>query len=98
MQTTTLGATGRTVSVAGLGCGGSSKIGMSRGMSEAQSVRLVRSAFEEGVTFIDTAEAYGTEAIVGAALKELGDRDGITVSTKSRYRGPAGLMRAAEVI
>ncbi|MEM8665561.1 MAG: aldo/keto reductase, partial [Pseudomonadota bacterium] len=32
------------------------------------------------------------------ALKELGDRDGITVSTKSRYRGPAGLMRAAEVI
>ncbi|MEO1104484.1 MAG: aldo/keto reductase, partial [Pseudomonadota bacterium] len=97
MQTTTLGRTGRTVSVAGLGCGGSSKVGMTRGLSQAESIALVREAIDRGVTLIDTAEAYGTEDIVGGALAGI-DRDTITVSTKSGYRHADGLMRASEVI
>ena len=97
MQTTMLGATGRTVSVAGLGCGGSSRLGVSQGASEDEAVRLVRAAIDQGVTFIDTAEAYGTEAIVGRALADV-DPDTVTVSTKSRYRDADGLMSAQAIV
>ena len=64
MQTTTLGRTGLTVSVAGLGCGGHSRLGQTQGASFEHSVDIVRTALDRGVTFIDTAEAYGTEEIV----------------------------------
>ena len=63
------GRTGLKVSVAGLGCGGGSRLGRAAGASEAESVALVRGAIDLGVNFFDTAEAYGTEAIVGAAIK-----------------------------
>ena len=69
MQYTTLGRTGLKVTVAGLGCGGNSRIGQGAGLSTAQSVALVREALDLGVNFIDTAEAYGTEEIVGEAIK-----------------------------
>src|SRR5690554_4575471 len=65
MQYTTLGRTGLKVSVAGLGAGGNSRLGQGRGLSTDSSVALVREAFDLGVNFIDTAEAYGTEEIVG---------------------------------
>ena len=68
MQYTAFGNTGLTVSVAGLGCGGNSRIGLGAGLSTAQSVALVREAFDLGVTFFDTAEAYGTEDILGRSL------------------------------
>ena len=55
MQYTTLGRTGLKVSVAGLGCGGNSRIGLGSGLSEAQSVALVREALDLGVNFLDTA-------------------------------------------
>lgn len=97
MHTTPLGATGRTVSVAGLGCGGSSRLGLSQGRSPEEAERIVRGAIDAGVTFIDTAEAYGTEEVVGRALKGQ-DRDALTVSTKSRYTGADGLLSAAEVV
>ena len=71
MQYTTLGKTGLKVSVAGLGCGGNSQVGLGTGLSTAQSVALVREAIDLGVSFIDTAEAYGTEHIVGGAIAEL---------------------------
>jgi aryl-alcohol dehydrogenase-like predicted oxidoreductase len=83
MQYTTLGRTGLRVSVAGLGCGGNSRIGLGAGLSTAQSVALVREAVDLGVNLIDTAEAYGTEEIVGAAIKGR-PRDGVIVSTKTQ--------------
>jgi len=81
----TFGRTGLQVSVMGLGCGGSSRIGQSSNKSEAESVAIVRGALDAGVNFIDTAEAYGTEATVGAAIQGI-DRDKIVISTKKSYR------------
>jgi aryl-alcohol dehydrogenase-like predicted oxidoreductase len=84
MAYTPLGRTGLTVSVAGLGCGGNSRLGLGRGASTAECVRVVRTAIDLGVTLLDTAEAYGTEEIVGAALRGL-DRDRLVVSTKALF-------------
>ena len=81
MQYTTLGKTGLQVSVAGLGCGGYSRLGLSTGRSKAQSIALVQQAFDYGVNFIDTARAYRTEAIVGKALKGR-NRDELVISTR----------------
>ncbi|HWB45067.1 MAG TPA: aldo/keto reductase [Hyphomicrobiaceae bacterium] len=95
MQYTTLGRTGMKVSVAGLGCGGNSRVGLGSGLSEAQSVALVREALDLGVNFLDTAAAYGTEGIVGKAIK--GRRESVVVSTKShvsRFDGAKPLSGA----
>jgi len=54
MEYTTLGRTGLNVSVAGLGCGGNSKIGQGTGQSRSDSVRLVRQALDLGVNFLGT--------------------------------------------
>jgi aryl-alcohol dehydrogenase-like predicted oxidoreductase len=96
MQYTTLGRTGLRVSVAGLGCGGNSRIGQGAGLSTAQSVALVREALDLGVNLIDTAEAYGTEEIVGAAIKGR-PRDQIVVSTKTHVTA-AGAPKTAEAM
>jgi aryl-alcohol dehydrogenase-like predicted oxidoreductase len=66
--TTILGRTGLKVSVAGLGCGGRSRLGRAQGKSADQSIALIRTALEEGVNFIDTAAAYGTEELIGQAI------------------------------
>lgn len=75
-----LGRTGLEVGAAGLGCGGHSRLGQSYGRSSNQSVALVRAAIEAGVTLIDTAAAYGTEEIVGEAVRNC--RDEVVLSTK----------------
>jgi aryl-alcohol dehydrogenase-like predicted oxidoreductase len=85
MQYHPLGNTGLTVSVAGLGCGGNSRLGLGRGASFDECVGVARAAIDLGVNFLDTAEAYGTEEIVGAAVKEY-DRDGLVISTKALFR------------
>jgi len=85
MDYTTLGRTGLKVSVAGLGCGGDSRIGQGAAMSTAESVRLIRLAADLGVNLIDTGRNYGTEEVVGAALREL-PRDSVVVSTKFQVR------------
>ena len=95
MQYTTLGKTGLKVSVAGLGCGGNSRIGQGAGLSEAQSVELVRAARDLGVTFFDTAEVYGTEGILGAALRP-SERAEVVISTKSRIARDGKPMTAGE--
>jgi aryl-alcohol dehydrogenase-like predicted oxidoreductase len=77
-----LGKTGLDVSVAGLGCGGNSRLGLGRGASVDECVAVVRTAIDLGVTFLDTAEAYGTEEIVGAAVRSY-DRDKLVISTKA---------------
>ena len=93
-----LGDTGLRVSVVGLGCGGPRRLGQRAGKSTAHSVRLVRKALDLGVNFLDTAENYGTEEIVGAAIRDVA-RDRVVVSTKKIMPepgdpDPAGTMRA----
>ena len=87
MQYRTLGRTGLNVSVMGIGAGGPSRLGQRDSIrTEAQSVNLVLRGLDAGINFIDTAEAYGTEEIVGAALAQR-DRGNIIISTKKRLRG-----------
>ena len=76
-----LGKTGLKVSVACLGCGGSSAIGKSTGKTENQSINLIKTALDLGVNFFDTASVYGTEGILGKAIKNV-SRDQIVISTK----------------
>lgn len=85
MDYTTFGRTGLKVSVMGLGCGGPSRIGQSTDKSDAESVAIIRTALDDGVNFLDTAEAYRTEALVGKAIKGL-PRDQVVISTKKSYR------------
>jgi aryl-alcohol dehydrogenase-like predicted oxidoreductase len=87
MEYTTLGRTGMQVSVAGLGCGGHSRLGTATGGSEAESIALVRTALDLGVNLLDTAEVYGTEAIVGKALAGR-RREHVIVSTKKLLPSP----------
>ena len=97
MHHTTLGNTGLTVSVAGLGCGGNSRLGLGVGQSEADGVRLVRAALDLGVTFFDTAEAYGTEGILGQAIQP-GERSTVVISTKSRIANGDTPFTAEQVV
>jgi aryl-alcohol dehydrogenase-like predicted oxidoreductase len=69
----------------GLGCGGPSRIGQTAEKSEVESIGIVRQALDAGINFIDTAEAYRTEALVGEALQGV-DRDNVVNSTKKSYR------------
>jgi len=85
MERVILGRTGLEVTVMGLGCGGPSRVGKNTGKTEAESVSVVRQALDAGVNFIDTAEAYSTEEIVGKAIKGL-DRSSLVLSTKKRTR------------
>jgi aryl-alcohol dehydrogenase-like predicted oxidoreductase len=82
MQNRKLGSGGLEVSALGLGC-----MGMSFGYDPAgdrqEMIALLRSAVERGVTFFDTAEAYGpfvNEALVGEALAPF--RDHVVIATK----------------
>ncbi len=97
MQYTKLGRTGLDVSVAGLGCGGNSRLGLGRGKSDADAVRLVQTAHDLGVTFFDTAEVYETEHILGSAFTPA-ERNKIVISTKSRIVRGTERMTAAEVV
>ena len=89
MQYTTLGNTGLRVSVAGLGCGGNSRLGMGSGKTENDAIRLVRAALDLGVNFFDTAEVYGTEAVLGRALAGV-PRDSVVLSSKTRILDGGG--------
>jgi aryl-alcohol dehydrogenase-like predicted oxidoreductase len=82
MQYTTLGNTKLRVSVAGLGTGGFSRMGLKSGKTEDEAARLVLDAIDLGVNFIDTAPPYGTEGVVGKALKNV-KRDQVVVATKA---------------
>ena len=82
MQKRTLGKSGLEVSALGLGCMGLS-YGYGPATEKDQAIKLIRSAFERGVTFFDTAEAYGpylNEEVVGEALAPI--RDKVVIATK----------------
>ena len=85
MKYTTLCKTGLKVSVAGLGTGGFSRLGLKSGKSEDESARLILDAVDMGINFIDTAPAYGTEGVVGKALKSI-PRQSVVVATKASVR------------
>jgi aryl-alcohol dehydrogenase-like predicted oxidoreductase len=78
----TLGRTGLKVSAAGLGGGGFSRLGLAKGKTEAEVVALIRLALDLGVNIIDTAASYGTEAVIGRALKSV-RRDSLVITTKA---------------
>jgi L-galactose dehydrogenase len=97
MDSITLGTTGLRVSVLGLGGGGHSRLGQRIGAAENESVALVRRALALGVTFIDTAEAYGTESIIGTALRGV-RREDVVLSTKKSMRAEGRLITAAQLM
>lgn len=96
MDYTTLGKTGLKVSVAGLGCGGNSRLGMGTGKTEAESIAVVHAAMDLGVNFLDTAENYETEGIVGKAVAGV-PRDEVVVSTKTLVRKDGRLQTPDEI-
>ena len=96
MDTVRLGRTGLEVSVVGLGCGGHSRLGMARGKDVHHAADMVRRALDLGVTYIDTARAYGTEEAVGLGLK--GRRGEAVISTKAGVsRGGGERVSAADM-
>lgn len=88
MQTRTLGRTGRTVSVIGLGTW---QLGADWGdVDEGEALAVLDAARESGVTFFDTADVYGdgrSESLIGRWLREHPD-SGVTVGTKMGRRMP----------
>lgn len=96
MEYVTLGRTGLEVSVAGLGCGGFSRLGLGTGKSEAEAVALVRQALDLGINLLDTAAVYGTESVVGRAITSV-PRDSVVIATKAwipRSEGRSAAERA----
>ncbi len=86
MQTRQLGQSGLSVSALGLGCMGLS-FGYGPATDRSAAVALIRAAVERGVTFFDTAEAYGpglNEEVVGEALAPV--RDQVVIATKFGFR------------
>jgi len=82
MQKRKLGSSGLEVSAIGLGCMGLS-YGYGPATERQAAVALIRAAFERGVTFFDTAEAYGpfaNEELLGEALAPM--RDKVVIATK----------------
>jgi pyridoxine 4-dehydrogenase len=87
MQMRQLGKSGLEVSALGLGCMGLS-YGYGPTVDQQHGIALIRAAFERGVTFFDTAEAYGpgtNEELVGEALAPV--RDQVMIATKFGFRG-----------
>ena len=101
MDYTMLGRTGLRASVAGLGCGGFSRLGLGTGGSEEGAIAIVHQAIGLGVNLFDTAAAYGTEAVLGKAIKSV-RRDSVVVCTKAPFSwssgraDPAGLVASLD--
>ncbi len=85
MQTRTLGKYGPAVSALGFGCMGLS-FGYGPAVDHRQGIALIREAFERGITFFDTAEAYGAlnEEMLGEAVAPFRDR--VVLATKFGFK------------
>jgi aryl-alcohol dehydrogenase-like predicted oxidoreductase len=86
MQKRKLGKSGLEVSAIGLGCMGLS-YGYGPATEKQAAITLIRSAFEHGVTFFDTAEAYGpfvNEELLGEAVEPF--RDQVVIATKFGFQ------------
>jgi aryl-alcohol dehydrogenase-like predicted oxidoreductase len=91
MEKRKLGKSGLEVSAIGLGCMGLS-YGYGPAADRGEAIKLIRAAVDRGVTFFDTAEAYGpfkNEEVVGEALAPV--RDKVVIATKFGFKfDPAG--------
>ena len=86
MKKRTLGNSGLEVSSLGLGCMGLS-FGYGPATVKQDAIKLIRQAFERGVTFFDTAEAYGpfdNEELLGEALEPF--RNQVVIATKFGFK------------
>ena len=86
MQKRTLGKTGLEVSALGLGCMGLS-FGYGNTIEKQDAINLIRAAYERGITFFDTAEAYGpftNEEILGEALEPF--RKEVVIASKFGFK------------
>jgi len=86
MKKRALGRSGLEVSAIGLGCMGLS-FGYGPAAERGEAIRLIRAAYEKGVTFFDTAEAYGpflNEEVVGEAVAPF--RDEVVIATKFGFK------------
>jgi aryl-alcohol dehydrogenase-like predicted oxidoreductase len=86
MKKRRLGRDNLEVSALGFGCMGLS-FGYGPALEKQNAISLIRDAFESGVTFFDTAEAYGpftNEELVGEALAEV--RDQVVIATKFGFK------------
>jgi aryl-alcohol dehydrogenase-like predicted oxidoreductase len=86
MNKRALGKSGLEVSALGLGCMGLS-YGFGPATEKSEAVKLIRTAYERGVTFFDTAEAYGpyaNEELVGEAVEPF--RDKVVIATKFGFK------------
>ncbi len=87
MEKRQLGRSGLEVSALGLGCMGLS-FGYGPATERGAAIALIRAAYERGVTFFDTAEAYGpgaNEELLGEALAPF--RDEVVIATKFGFKG-----------
>lgn len=85
MKTRILGTQGLEVSALGLGCMGLS-YAYGPVLDKQQAIKIIREAYEQGITFFDTAEAYGiaNEELVGEALKPF--RKEVVIATKFGFK------------
>lgn len=86
MKTRILGNQGLEVSELGLGCMGLT-FGYGPATDEKEAVNLIRNAYDSGITFFDTAEAYsqgGNESLVGKAVQPF--RDKVVIATKFGFQ------------
>lgn len=82
-----LGKSGPEVSAIGLGCMGLS-FGYGPATDKQEGIKLIRRAFELGVNFFDSAEAYGpftNEELLGEAVQSF--RDKVVLATKFGFKG-----------
>lgn len=92
MEKRKLGNSGLEVSAVGLGCMGLS-FGYGPASEKQEAIKLFRAAVEQGVTFFDTAEAYGpfeNEELLGQALTPF--RKDLVIATKFGFSGGAPAM------
>src|SRR2546423_3324625 len=91
MQKRILGKSRLEVSALGLGCMGLS-YGYGPATDKQDAIKLIRAAYDKGVTFFDTAEAYGpfiNEELIGEAIAPF--RDKVVIATKFGFNfGPNG--------
>jgi aryl-alcohol dehydrogenase-like predicted oxidoreductase len=90
MDQRTFGRTGLSVSIAGVGAGGASRLGISTGSSEEQAIALIHRAVDLGINYFDTAANYHNEEVLGRALE--GHRDEVVISSKISPRDEAGSL------
>ena len=106
MKKRMLGNSGLEVSALGLGCMGLS-FGYGPATNRKEAIRLIRAAYEKGVTFFDTAEAYGpfeNEELLGEAVEPF--RNNVVLATKFGFKegktalgtdsSPANIINVAE--